>query len=282
MNFTVEQQSPSVTLVRMEVSAGWRQRFLIRSDAHHDNQHCDQVQERKHLEQAKACGAGIFDFGDLFCAMQGKWDRRADQDQLREELRGNDYLNRLVEYAAPFYEPYKDNFVLLTPGNHETGVVKRHGYNLTQALCDRLGCRMGTYASWIGFRFTINKTKRQTLWMYAHHGYGGGGPVTRGVIQTNRMAVYLPDATLVYTGHTHDEWIVTIQRQRISNQGIPYLDEQVHMRAPGYKDEFSPAAGWHVERGGPPKPRGALWLEFYVDGESLAEGRVKYDVTRAK
>jgi hypothetical protein len=101
--------------------------------------------------------------------------------------------------------------------------------------------------------------------MYMHHGYGGGGPVTRGTIQTSRMAVYLPDADVIWTGHTHDEWIMPIQRARLTLQGRPYLDRVLHVRSPGYKDEFSEQNGWAVEKGMPPKPKGALWLRFWMD-----------------
>jgi hypothetical protein len=282
--YTVEQPRPDVVLVNMDVpGAGWCQRFLLRSDAHHDNAHCDQTLERRHLEEAKAGGAGIFDGGDLFCAMQGKYDRRADQGQLREELRGNDYLNRIVDYCEAFYKPYADNFIGLAPGNHETGVLKHHGLNLTQSLRDRLKApKLMSYATWVGFRFTINKTKRHTIWMSRHHGYGGGGPVTRGVIQTNRMAVYLPDASIVWTGHVHEDWVVTIPRSRISSQGVPHIDEQVHVKTPGYKEEFLCAEGYHVEGGRPPKPLGAAWLEFSMRPGDSDAGRVSYEVRRAK
>lgn len=134
MNFQVEKTHPIVTTIRIPVSgAGWEQWFLLRSDAHHDNAHCDHDLERKHLEEAKVRGAGIMDFGDTICGMQGKWDKRADQSQMREELRGPDYLDRLVSYCADFYRPYAANWVLMTQGNHEcldpeTEVLTRRGW----------------------------------------------------------------------------------------------------------------------------------------------------------
>jgi hypothetical protein len=39
----------------------------------------------------------------------------------------------------------------------------------------------------------------------------------------------------------------------------------LHVRSPGYKDEFSEQNGWAVEKGMPPKPKGALWLRFWMD-----------------
>ena len=102
--------------------------------------------------------------------------------------------------------------------------------------------------------------------------------MTRGVIRTARMAVYLPDAHLVVTGHTHDQWVVPIARERLSQRGEVSLDEQIHIRCGTYKDEYMDGhSGWHIERGGPPKPKGAMWLQFYRDGN-----QVRFNTTRAK
>jgi hypothetical protein len=57
----------------------WEQWVLLRSDVHHDNPKCDQDLERQHLQEALEYDAPIIDNGDLFCAMQGRWDKRADK-----------------------------------------------------------------------------------------------------------------------------------------------------------------------------------------------------------
>jgi hypothetical protein len=42
--------------------------------------------------------------------------------------------------------------------------------------------------------------------------------------------------------------------------------------AGGYKNDYDDAiGGWSVERGHPPKPKGAIWLRFYFDGGELKE-----------
>jgi hypothetical protein len=160
-------------------------------------------------------------------------------------------------------------------------MLKAHETNLTERTVERLKLAGATrlhavgYAGWV--RVVIhapNTRKIGSLWMYRHHGYGGGGPVTRGTIQTSRMAVYLPDADIVWTGHTHDQWIMPIERHRVTNYDRTYLDRQLHVRTPGYKDEFSPGEGWHVERGGPPKPRGALWLRVHMGNNSLVQSEI--------
>lgn len=259
--------------------------LLLRTDAHHDNAHTDQDMERRHIDQAVRDGALIADGGDLHCAMQGKWDRRADRSALRPEYQYGNYLDRLVDEAVRFYEPSARNWAMMGLGNHETSIMKHHETNLTERTVERLKMAGATslhscgYAGWI--RILIHSAtcrKSASLWIYHHHGYGGGGAVTRGVIQTNRMAVYLPDADIVWTGHTHDHWMVPIERYRVTKYDKPYLDRQMHVRTAGYKDEFSPQSGWTVERGGAPKPKGAAWLRCWLRNNAT----IDYELQEAR
>ena len=74
---------------------------LLTSDRHHDNPHCNQELEKKHLDEAKERNAVIIDYGDLFCAMQGKFDRRASKDHIRPAHQHGNYLDRLVHRIPP-------------------------------------------------------------------------------------------------------------------------------------------------------------------------------------
>ena len=113
--------------------------------------------------------------------------------------------------------------------------------------------------------FHIHKTVRKSRKLKYHHGSGGGGPVTKGVIQTNRQAVYLPDADIVVNGHTHDAWYVPIARERLSDKGVVYRDLLHFVRTPGYKDEYGDGSGGYaIETWKPPKPLGAVWLRFFL------------------
>lgn len=246
--------------------------MLIRSDAHHDNIHCDQDFERRHLEEARERNALIFDAGDLFCAMQGKYDPRSSMDDLRPEHKRSDYLDALVQTAAEFYRPYAGLFAFLGRGNHETGIMKRHGTDLTDALARKLReaggvCVPGGYGGWARLLFTINKTVHFQLRLKYFHGASKNpdAQVTRGVIQTNRQAVYLANADVVVNGHSHDAYIVPIQREYLNDAGR--VEQRVcwFLRTPSYKDEYGDgSAGWHVEGGKPPKPIGAIWMRLHV------------------
>lgn len=251
--------------------------FLLQSDVHWDNPHCDRALLDKHWKLAKERNAPILDNGDFFCAMQGKWDKRANKNDLRPEHQSADYLDALVRTAADALEPYKSLLTMRGQGNHETGVLKRHETNLTERLVERLKMRgapavLGGYSGYVVFDVIYRGTRRYPVKLHYHHGYGGGGPVTRGVIQTNRQAVYLADADLIWTGHTHDQWAVPIARVRLNNENTRIEHtRQLHFRTPGYKEEYQDGfGGWHIERGGPPKPVGAAWLKLYrPDNETV-------------
>ena len=266
----------------------WEQWVLLRSDVHHDNPKCKQDLERMHLEEALSYDAPIIDNGDLFCCMQGSWDKRKDKAALRPEHQGSNYFDLLVETAADFYAPFASHIAVLGKGNHETAMTKQHETDLTDRLASRLRNKGGItessgYGGWVIFRFDHPNKKNgliDSCRLYHYHGTGGGGPVTRGTIQTNRIAVFTPDANIVLTGHTHDEWQMTIQRQRLTEKGVIYHDEQLHIRCGGYKDAWGTGeAGWEVERMLGPKPIGSAWLRFWWDRKNDC---VRYDSQRAK
>lgn len=259
---------PSVVTLRFtEVAAGWEQWILLSGDRHHDNTHCDHKLERRHLEEARARNALILDIGDLHCVMQGKWDPRKSMSQCPPELRVDNYLDAVGDHNAGFYLPYADLFALLSPGNHEDEILKRHQVDLTAALAKRLQAagspvQVGTYRGWVRFSFTCNKTQRVSVDLHYTHGYGGGGPVTRDTIQAARQLAYLADADIIISSHTHDTWHHAIARETLNHRGDAVLKTVDACKLGTYKDEFT-GSGWVAAKGLSPKVLGAYWLRFY-------------------
>lgn len=244
---------------------------LLRTDAHHDNPDCDHDLERMHLEQAVERNASIIDAGDVFCAMQGKYDKRADKSKLREEHRHGPYLDALVDTAADFYAPFAANWVVLGRGNHEQAIKNRHETDLTERLSARLSTggnvvQAGGYTGWV--RFDLNSHGRRVpVRLWYGHGWGGGGPVTLGTIQAaNRMPMQIEGADVLFTGHVHEAVYAEKVRAFINGQ-----DEVEHRTlhcviGATYKDEYRDGySGWHVETGKAPKPTGAWWLRLGMD-----------------
>lgn len=243
------------------IRAGWEHEVLLTSDHHWDNTHCDRALLKRHLDEAMDKNAPVFSFGDTFCAMQGKWDPRRDQEQLRAEHRGNNYLDRLVKTAAEWYAPYSKVCKLWTPGNHEENILVRLETNLLDRMVDRLkdispDVRVGSYWGFVKFRFDFGKTLEKSLCY--HHGYGGGGEVTRGMIDNSRTRGQY-DADIHYSGHIHrrnvDENVIT----GVAANGTIVKRSQLFFRGSTYKDENT---GWHATKGRSARPLGGWWLKF--------------------
>jgi hypothetical protein len=281
----VTADGPVLSVYFDGVEAGWEQWVMLSADRHHDNPACNRRLERRHLEQAAERGALIVDAGDLFCAMQGKYDPRSSMDEIRPEDVGEDYLDRIVTHAAEDYGPFAANWLVIGVGNHESNVRSRHGTDLISNLVHRLNAdysahvHMGGYGGWVRFMFTMNRTKRQSLRLKYYHGFGGGGPVTRGTIQSNRQAVFQPDADVVLNGHIHESNLVSIARERLTAAGKVHRDLIRFARTPGYKDEYGDgSAGWAVRVGQGPKPVGCIWMRMFYDATL---SRVEIELTEA-
>lgn len=275
--FTVTAKARNIHVVECEfvsqLDSLW---ILLSSDRHHDNPHTDHALELKHLREARDRGAGIIDVGDLFCAMGGKADpRRMKHGTTRQEhATANDYFDSLVRHAADFYAPFARQFIVIGRGNHETSILKHQETDLTERLCERMATissipvHSGGYGGWVSFRITAKQTCRYALNLKYFHGSGGGGLMTMDTLRVRRIASWTPDADVIVGGHTHDQWIMSIERERLSSMNGDYkiaTSTQHHVRCGTYKDEYEDGfGGFHVERGGPPKPLGAVWMRIFL------------------
>lgn len=271
--------------IEAERRKGWEQFFLLTSDRHWDNPKSDRRKQKEHLEEARERNAGVIDAGDLFCAMQGKYDKRANKNDLRPEHQEGKYFDALVNTATDWFAPYAGLFDVIGKGNHETSILARQETDLIERLVGALNHKAGSniqaggYGGWVKFQFRSGP-KRTSVNLKYFHGSGGGGAVTKGVINTNRMAVYLPDADIVLTGHVHEQWLVELCRERLTQGGNIRRDTQTHICAATYKEEYGDGSGgYHIEKGRPPKPIGAWWLRFFWDCKTE---RVNHELSQAK
>jgi len=275
-SWKIDEIEPNVHRINAKLGGvGSTFRVLLQSDVHWDNPHCNRNMFKRHLEEALDLNAPVFGNGDLFCAMQGKYDKRSSKKDIRPEHMQGDYFDRLIETAAEYLKPYAKVLTVQGLGNHETAVSKNHEVSLTKNLVSRLrefnpNIYAGGYSGYVVFQINF-RGKSKTFKLFYNHGSGGGGPVTRGVIQTNRQAVYLADADIVWHGHTHDSWSMPIARIHLDNRLHIQHGRQLHVKTAGYKEEYDKGmGGFHIETGKAPKPIGAYWLEFkLVDSETV-------------
>jgi hypothetical protein len=259
-------QSGAVTTITIDVSKTPEQWILLASDCHHDSVKCNMALEERHLKELKARDGMGFYFGDIFDAMQGRFDPRRSMAELRPEYRRDDYYDFVVKDIGDFFADYSPNIALISDGNHELAVLKSANTNLVDRLVGRINQQTGSrivhggYGGWVRFMIQRKGVPKGSIKLKYFHGAGGEAPVTRGVIQTNRQAVYLPDADIVVNGHSHNTYYIPISRERIGGKGTLFYDIQHHIRTPGYKNDYADGTGgWDVTRGGVPKPVGAVW-----------------------
>jgi hypothetical protein len=268
-----------ITTIYFNVLSGWEKWFLLMSDNHFDSVFCNRELMTSHFEEAKNRNARIMIFGDWFDAMQGRFDPRRSMDELRSEYRREDYYDFVVQDSRDYLSPYAKLIDVMSDGNHELAVLKNANTNLMDrlvfALNDKIGSKIvhGGYGGWIRLMFilaVVGGGTRISKKIKYFHGSGGDAPVTRGVIQTNRQAVYLPDANIVVNGHSHNEYHIAIARERLNSKGNLYFDLQHHIRIPGYKQSYGDGStGWDVTRGSPPKPLGAIWVRFSCEKDDI-------------
>ena len=245
-----------------------KHRFLLLSDIHWDNPKCNRKLLKKHLDEALEGGHDIFLNGDTLDLMGGKKDRRADKETVRPEHNVNNYFDAVIEDAAEFFKPYAHLIQLIGYGNHETAIIKHNEIDPLKSLAKMIGREdsLGTYGGWVILTFLASLKHREqvSLRLKYHHGSGGGGPVTKGVIQFNRMATMIEGADVIWSGHVHESTELVYTLEKLNQFFIPELRNVLMVRTPTYKEEYLPGMGWHTERGGAPKPLGGRWLEVNV------------------
>jgi hypothetical protein len=248
-----------------------QQDYLLISDVHWDNPKCDRALLKKHLDQAVKRNARILINGDLFCIMQGLTDRRGSKGQVRPEHVGDDYFDLVNNSAIEFFRPYAHHILMVGEGNHESAVKRKGEFDILARFVYGMNAltgskiQLGSYTGWVVFRGTYSSTTRSSFKMKYHHGFGGGGVVTKGVIQNQRMDSSTEGADVIWMGHVHEMYHLLSVADALEHNPISgYRTVQRvrhHIRTSSYKNESS-GGGYHDEKGRPAKPLGGYWMRL--------------------
>lgn len=264
---------------------GWEQWFLLTSDWHLDNPHCERKRLARTMDMARERRAVHLVIGDALDLMQGKYDPRSNKADIRPEYLGKPYLQAVMDDWSTFVGPYADQLALVTRGNHEQSVSRRVEWDVAENLSARLradhGARTqtGAYAGYLRLVFTNPTGTIRSIDAVYDHGSGGGGPVTRGIIGTNRRSVYTAPTDWVLTGHVHERWHVEIPREHFGRTGKVSLRSQHHLCLGGWKEERLKGSEWHVETGKPPKPIGGYWARVFLTDTKTRELGAEFIMT---
>jgi len=251
----------------IRIEKNWEEtKVLLISDLHWDNPKCDRQLLKKHLDEALKGNHDVLINGDLFCLMQGAYDPRKSKSDIREEHNVANYFDAIVNTAVEWFAPYAHLIKFIGYGNHETSILKRQETDIIERFVTLLNykcesnVRVGGYGGWVRIHFADGVNSKSFNIKYMH-GFGGGGAVTRGTIQHNRMSVNVEGADAIWMGHVHEDYEMTYTVEFLSNQDTVLQRDILMIRTSAYKEEYGDGSkGWHIERGASPKPIGGRWL----------------------
>jgi len=264
-----------------EVTCQSGQEFLLVSDLHWDNPHCDRGLLKNHLDEAVKRNAAIILNGDTYCCMGGKYDRRADKSLIRPEHNTDRYFDAIVDTSVEWFAPYAKNILLIGYGNHETAIIKHGETDLLQRFASTLNyatgsaVQVGGYGGTIDIRVLHDTIRGVNFVVHYYHGSGGGGPVTRGVISDQRLLAGTEGYDLTWQGHVHELYYHQNIIHRYDRSTKTLIQKPIHqLRTATYKEEWDGGyMGFHTERGRGPKPLGGYWLKLETSRNTSKENK---------
>lgn len=237
------------------------------SDWHFDNPKCNRKLLFKHLDEALSKNALITITGDLLCLMQGRYDPRKNKSAILPEHNKDNYIDLVINDTAEKLRKYAKNIILISKGNHETSVSLRMETDIVGRLVERLNAledtniQVGAYTGYYSICFQYNVSRKTLSIGYSHGNWGG--IITKGTLSVIRYAAIMPDCEIMFSGHTHDGWIVPqgrLVRNAVSKK--VEVKNQWHIKTGTYKEEFDKGEGWAVERIAMPKYLGSCFTEI--------------------
>jgi predicted phosphodiesterase len=243
-------------------------KLFISSDWHYDNPKCNRKLLTQHLDEAMKRDAKIVVTGDLLCLMQGTYDPRRGKSAIRPEHNGDNYLDLVINDTANFLVKYAKNILLISQGNHETSVSKRNETDVLTRLVERVNTiagsniQIGEYMGYYALSFLYKNGKGRILHIGYDHGHWGG-IITKGSLSVVRMAAIMPQADVIFSGHTHDGFVIPHARLVLNEHTKKVsIENQWHIKTGTYKEEFEQGKGWAVERIGIPKYLGGCFVDI--------------------
>ena len=196
-------------------------KLALISDPHIDNPNFDQSTFQEHVNYCLEDQRYILIGGDLFDAIIRTDQKRAVNSLLEG---GDNQLNIKLDKAYELLKPYQKQILFFGRGNHEESILKYNGVDMLEVLAKMLNAGqkhqiiVGNYANFLRFSFQDARKRSVAHYdIYQHHGMGASAPVTKGMIDFNRIAKGV-NADLIWCGHKHQAIID-------ASDPIMYLDQ---------------------------------------------------------
>lgn len=243
--------------------------LLLISDVHFDSLKCDRESLKAHLDETKKRNGKALIIGDLFDVMGSFMDPRSKPEQVRKEYyqKGRSYLDLVIEDAYNFLKPYADNIALISYGNHETNILRRHDTDPIDRLIFLLNMEgekvmKGSYQGFFNVVMERKGTNACSSFTIAYHHGHGGAKRSKGVLNSQLDTMKYRDADMIISGHDHnkiyDPSNVCI---KMNNRFEPY-QSSVHWIKLGSYKKSSIDMGYEVERGYNPSRTGGWFCDL--------------------
>lgn len=179
-------------------------------------------------------------------------------------------MDSIVNTAVEWFAPYAKNLLLVGYGNHETSIIHHQETDILQRFASTLNyatgsaVEVGGYGGTIDIRVQHDPNRGMNFVVHYYHGAGGGGPVTKGVIQDQRLLASAEGYDLTWMGHVHELYYHQNIIHKYDRQTKTLIQKPVHqLRTATYKEEWDGGyMGFHTERGRGPKPLGGYWMKL--------------------
>ena len=177
--------------------------------------------------------------GDLLDAIL-RTDIKRGANHLMEHT--DDQLNQKIKRVVELLKPYQENILFIGRGNHESSCLKFNGVDVLDIICEMINAGKehklicGNYSNWLRFNWYSSNGKSAAHYdIYMHHGAGGAAPVTKGMIDFDRLASSV-DADLVIIGHKHNAVVdYSHPLQKLTGNGEFVLKNRIFLQTPSFQ-----------------------------------------------
>ena len=223
----------------------------------------------KHLKDKYAYFLGV---GDMIEAI-GPFDPRFTMDSIEPKMRIQALIDEQIKDCIRELEPIKSKLLGVCMGNHEFEILRRHGSDPTQRICEGLGVKN------LGYSCLLHMTLRpddlemgkvggsRIVKLYAHHGWGGGTRTLGGDMTKVSRKPSEVVADIFVFGHSHQGWEHPKARLDITSGGKPFSRDYLMVNTGTFKRGLSdgPIPTFEERMGYGPQKIGGRVIEIEVD-----------------